>query len=400
MLFTLFQKPEVDLPAIVQRIRKAALWTQPVINREHWYLQGVRPNPCIVLVTAGAHGHKSSSMDMHDDHSILSELLNVLPLCVLDLLILLAESKWFWIVPYLSDAHFHAFYCICVGWCFQQAWGVVLLYVCFPILGEVNWQWFRGEQANTDVQVGVIHLWLVIQEWHAWKPIWDITFMVQDILPLWVLVLNCSILDWLYISLIGHRQYGIEHRHINQMVDLDRRKHQLVKVFEVLVVQLVPEVKYLLAVINFPALQLIPCLAFLVEDHEEASIRPWIEALGDQVAPFLFTSVTCISKSQQKLELFVYLEQPLLCFNSWMSPTNLIIYSPVSAAILSIENVLERCPHCLVQHLIAEIYSLDAHIYPLNCWLTQRLIIHLLCAPRCCSVGQRRAHEALFQHLP
>lgn len=74
--------------------------------------------------------------------------------------------------------------------------------------------------------------------------------------------------------MIGHRQYGIEHRHINQMVDLDRRKHQLVKVFEVLVVQLVPEVKYLLAVINFPALQLIPCLAFLVEDHEEASIRP------------------------------------------------------------------------------------------------------------------------------
>lgn len=57
------------------------------------------------------------------------------------------------------------------------------------------------------------------------------------------------------------------------MVDLDWWKHQLVEVFKVLVVKLVPKVKYLLAVIDFPALQLVPCLAFLVEDHEEASIR-------------------------------------------------------------------------------------------------------------------------------
>ena len=115
----------------------------------------------------------------------------------------------------------------------------------------------------------------MIQEWHTWKPVGDIAFRVQeDILPLGVLVLDRSILDWLYISVIGHRQYSIEHWHINQMVDLDWWKPQLIEVLEVLVVKLVPEVKYLLAIIDFPALKLVPCLAFLVEDHEEAGIRP------------------------------------------------------------------------------------------------------------------------------
>ena len=109
-----------------------------------------------------------------------------------------------------------------------------------------------------------------------------------------------------------------------------------------------PEVEYLLAVIDFPALELVPCLAFLVEDHEEASIRPGIEALGDQVAPFLLACITCTSKSQQELELFVNLEQPLLCFDGRMSPGDLIVYLPVAAAVLGIENILERRRHCLV----------------------------------------------------
>lgn len=143
----------------------------------------------------------------------------------------------------------------------------------------------------------VVHLRFVIQQRYVFESVDDIAILIKRILRIIKNNLfQFSILSWGYISKIFKCDLGIKHWNVNKVVYFDRRKDELIQIFQVFIVHLMPKIKDLLAVIYFPALELVSCLTLLVKYQKEARICSSIYSLSYQIGPFLFSCITGIAK--------------------------------------------------------------------------------------------------------
>jgi hypothetical protein len=102
-----------------------------------------------------------------------------------------------------------------------------------------------------------------------------------------------------------------KHWNINQMINFNSRQYQLIEVFKIFIIKLIPKIEYIGRVFDFPAFHFVPFFAILVKHKEKPCICSRVNTLGKEVATFLLAAVACVTQSDQKLELSIGLQQSL-----------------------------------------------------------------------------------------
>ena len=100
-----------------------------------------------------------------------------------------------------------------------------------------------------------------------------------------------------------------KHRHVNTMIDSDRRERKLIYIFEVRRVKLMPKVEHALAVVHHPADEVVSFTTLVLVNHVVGCLGRGEEALSNQVrAAFQFALVARIAECYEEAQLLEALD--------------------------------------------------------------------------------------------
>ena len=139
---------------------------------------------------------------------------------------------------------------------------------------------------------------------------------MRNLRALYQLIFSFSITYRLQISYIMNCDNLIDHWNIDQMINFDRWLNNRIYIFQILIIQLVPEVEHISLIVNFPTLQLISISALFIIKQIKTCIYRAVKTLSYNILTLLFARIAGISQCNQELKLMINFQKPLFTFDS------------------------------------------------------------------------------------
>ena len=121
----------------------------------------------------------------------------------------------------------------------------------------------------------------------------------------------------------------IDHWNIDQMINFDRWLNNRIYIFQILIIQLVPEVEHISLIVNFPTLQLISISTLFIIKQIKTCIYRAVETLCYYVLTLLLARIARVTQCNQELKFLVNFQKPLFTFDTRCDFQNFIVSLPL-----------------------------------------------------------------------